>query len=88
LLEFENEAAIRELKPDFTKLARCRGAVIVTSVADEGAFDFVSRFFAPAAGIDEDPVTGSAHCALGAVLARAAEQGKLPPHTRHPRAAA
>ena len=39
--------------------------VIVTSASDDPRFDFVSRFFAPGAGIDEDPVTGSAHCCLG-----------------------
>lgn len=39
--------------------------VIITSVSDTNEYDFVSRFFAPAAGIIEDPVTGSAHCCLG-----------------------
>jgi predicted PhzF superfamily epimerase YddE/YHI9 len=39
--------------------------VIVTARADDGTHDFVSRFFAPAAGVPEDPVTGSAHCGLG-----------------------
>jgi predicted PhzF superfamily epimerase YddE/YHI9 len=39
--------------------------VIVTSPSDDPDFDFLSRFFAPAAGVDEDPVTGSAHCCLG-----------------------
>jgi predicted PhzF superfamily epimerase YddE/YHI9 len=39
--------------------------VIVTAPASTAGFDFVSRFFAPGSGIDEDPVTGSAHCALG-----------------------
>jgi predicted PhzF superfamily epimerase YddE/YHI9 len=39
--------------------------VIVTSVANSPPYDFVSRFFAPAAGVNEDPVTGSAHCCLG-----------------------
>ena len=39
--------------------------MIVTSRSDDPRFDFVSRFFAPAAGIDEDPVTGSTHCCLG-----------------------
>jgi predicted PhzF superfamily epimerase YddE/YHI9 len=60
------EAAIRALKPDQTRLATvpCRG-VIVTAPADAGQpYDVVSRFFAPAAGIAEDPVTGSAHCTL------------------------
>jgi predicted PhzF superfamily epimerase YddE/YHI9 len=57
---------LRALVPDLPALAKLpvRG-VIVTSPSDEPRFDFISRFFAPAAGIDEDPVTGSAHCALG-----------------------
>jgi PhzF family phenazine biosynthesis protein len=59
-------AAVRGLDPDFRKLANVpvRG-VIVTAASDDPQYDFISRFFAPAAGIDEDPVTGSAHCALG-----------------------
>ena len=65
LVEVQSEAAVRQLAPDFRKLAavECRG-VIVTARADDSAIDFVSRFFAPASGIDEDPVTGSAHCCL------------------------
>lgn len=57
---------MRAVAPDFARLRAVdvRGA-IVTSLADTDGFDFVSRFFAPAAGIDEDPVTGSAHCCLG-----------------------
>jgi PhzF family phenazine biosynthesis protein len=39
--------------------------VIVTSISNSGKYDFVSRFFCPGIGIDEDPVTGSAHCCLG-----------------------
>lgn len=60
---FSNEKAIVELKPDMGLLKKLdlRG-VIVTARGDE--VDFVSRFFAPRFGIDEDPVTGSAHCAL------------------------
>jgi predicted PhzF superfamily epimerase YddE/YHI9 len=51
---------------DFRRLAavKVRG-VIVTAPADAKPHDFVSRFFAPSAGVDEDPVTGSAHCVLG-----------------------
>ncbi len=66
LIEVESEAVVRELKPNFNLLATLphRG-VIVTSRADSGEFDFVSRFFAPNVGINEDPVTGSAHCCLG-----------------------
>ncbi len=65
LVELASEAAVRRLKPDIERLAALpvRG-VIVTARATEGPFDFVSRFFAPAAGVDEDPVTGSAHCCL------------------------
>jgi PhzF family phenazine biosynthesis protein len=65
LVEVESAEALRKLSPNFNQLksVRCRG-VIVTARADDAAYDFVSRFFAPAVGIDEDPVTGSAHCCL------------------------
>ncbi len=66
LIEIESEESIRNLIPNFTVLRTIdsRG-FIVTSVADSPEFDFVSRFFAPSFGINEDPVTGSAHCCLG-----------------------
>lgn len=66
LVEVADDATLRALRPDFTALRNLpvRG-VIVTARSESAAFDFVSRFFAPAAGVDEDPVTGSAHCALG-----------------------
>ena len=66
LVEVKDEQTVRSLKPDMRLLASLpvRG-VIVTSPSDNPSFDFVSRFFAPAAGINEDPVTGSAHCCLG-----------------------
>lgn len=62
----DSEATLRALTPDFARLREIpmRG-VIVTSPSGDPRFDFVSRYFAPAAGIDEDPVTGSAHCCLG-----------------------
>lgn len=65
LVEVESETIVRAIAPDLKQLAvvKCRG-VIVTSTSDDPQFDFVSRFFAPAAGIDEDPVTGSSHCCL------------------------
>ncbi|GIM45316.1 phenazine biosynthesis protein [Collibacillus ludicampi] len=65
LVEVESERQIRELQPNFTKLAtiKARG-ILVTSRAEEEPFDFVSRCFFPAVGVNEDPVTGSAHCAL------------------------
>jgi len=66
LVEVESDSALRAAQPDFRRLAEldCRG-VIVTSSADDRRYDFVSRFFAPAVGVNEDPVTGSAHCCLG-----------------------
>ena len=66
LVEAESEDAVRSLRPDFTKLAQLQTrGLIVTSSASGAGYDYVSRFFAPGAGIDEDPVTGSAHCCLG-----------------------
>ena len=60
---FASESDVRRLAPDMRKLAQLdRHAVIVTAPGD--AHDFVSRFFAPSIGVDEDPVTGSAHCTL------------------------
>src|SRR5579862_5563567 len=66
LVEVENEAVLRDVAPDFKRLAAIpvRG-IIVTCRPTDSKFDFVSRFFAPASGVDEDPVTGSAHCCLG-----------------------
>jgi len=66
LVEVDREDTVRRLAPNHAALAALpvRG-VIVTSRADSAAYDFVSRFFAPGAGVPEDPVTGSAHCALG-----------------------
>lgn len=66
-----DESAVRGLAPDFTALARLarregiRGVIVTAAASDpDGGYDFVSRFFAPAVGIPEDPVTGSAHTAL------------------------
>jgi len=65
LCEFESEKIVRDLAPDFSRLAKIetRG-VIVTARSSTSEFDFVSRFFGPRVGIDEDPATGSSHCAL------------------------
>jgi PhzF family phenazine biosynthesis protein len=66
LVEAESEDAVRTLRPEITKIARLQTrGLIVTSRAAGTDYDFVSRFFAPGAGVDEDPVTGSAHCCLG-----------------------
>ncbi len=65
LVEMESASAVRELSPNLDQLAAipARG-VIVTAASDDPRFDFVSRFFGPGSGVPEDPVTGSAHCAL------------------------
>ena len=65
LVEVEREETLLSLAPDLGVLAKLpvRG-VIVTTRSETGGRDFVSRFFAPAVGVPEDPVTGSAHCAL------------------------
>jgi PhzF family phenazine biosynthesis protein len=66
LVLLDTEEAVRAVAPDFALLrtVTARG-VIVTAPSARPEFDFVSRFFAPAVGVDEDPVTGSAHCCLG-----------------------
>lgn len=67
LVRLESAKQVAELSPDFRRLGRLEGirGVIVTAAADNDTTDFVSRFFGPAVGVDEDPVTGSAHCLLG-----------------------
>jgi PhzF family phenazine biosynthesis protein len=65
LLEVESENTVKRIAPDYPKLlASAARVVIVTSRSSDPRYDFVSRFFAPAVGINEDPVTGSAHCYL------------------------
>jgi PhzF family phenazine biosynthesis protein len=65
LVEVESETVVRELKPDFRALRAVPARGVIVTARGNGKYDFVSRFFAPAAGVDEDPVTGSAHCCLG-----------------------
>jgi predicted PhzF superfamily epimerase YddE/YHI9 len=70
VVELATAAAVRALEPEFATLARVgpRG-VVVTAAGDDGTHEVVSRCFAPAVGIDEDPVTGSAHCTLACLWA-------------------
>ncbi len=65
IAELSSEQEVRELKPDIAAILALgvHGVIVTAKGADK--YDFVSRFFAPAVGINEDPVTGSAHCALG-----------------------
>jgi PhzF family phenazine biosynthesis protein len=71
LVELDSEDAVRAATPDFGGLSRLgvRGVMITAASATPDA-DFVSRFFAPGSGINEDPVTGSAHCCLGPFWSR------------------
>ena len=64
LVELDSEEALRRLTPDFGLLKTLDRDVIVTSRSLDSQYDFVSRYFAPRHAIDEDPVTGSAHCVL------------------------
>ena len=67
LIEVADEKTVRELTPDLRAVARltARGVIVTAAAGDPTAgYDFVSRFFGPAVGVDEDPVTGSAHTAL------------------------
>lgn len=81
LVEVPSEDDVRTVQPDFTLLGRLpvRG-VIVTSRSATDEFDFVSRFFAPGAGIPEDPVTGSAHCCLAPYWSRRLRKDSLLAH--------
>ncbi|MBK8981098.1 MAG: PhzF family phenazine biosynthesis protein [Ignavibacteria bacterium] len=65
LIELNSETELRKVNPDFSLLKSLpKYGTILTCRSDDPEFDFVSRFFAPAKGVDEDPVTGSAHCVL------------------------
>jgi predicted PhzF superfamily epimerase YddE/YHI9 len=65
LVVYDSAEEVSELTPDFAALAKIKDcwAAIATAAGDDGV-DFVSRFFAPSQGIDEDPATGSSHCTL------------------------
>ena len=78
IAEFDSEERVRALRPDFGLLGKipARG-LIVTAPAADGPFDFVSRFFAPAVGVNEDPVCGSAHCCLGPFWAAKLNKSEL-----------
>jgi PhzF family phenazine biosynthesis protein len=66
VVELTDDRVVRELQPDFAAIAKLpTQGLEVTARSADPRYDFVSRFFAPRVGINEDPVTGSAHCALG-----------------------
>jgi PhzF family phenazine biosynthesis protein len=64
LAVYDDPDEIAGLRPDFAALARLDRFAVIVTAPGRGGVDFVSRFFAPARGVDEDPVTGSAHCTL------------------------
>jgi PhzF family phenazine biosynthesis protein len=78
LVEVESESEVRSLKPNLAllELVPARG-VIVTARSDDPQYDFVSRFFAPASGVPEDPVTGSAHCCLAPYWAKQLDKEEM-----------
>lgn len=65
LLEFDNPEFVRNFEPNFKKIAALSWNDIVITAKTDGKFDFISRFFSPCVGINEDPVTGMAFCVLG-----------------------
>jgi PhzF family phenazine biosynthesis protein len=80
LVELPDEAAVRALRPDFAELVAVSQRGVIATAAASGAavgYDFVSRGFFPAVGIDEDPVTGSAHTALAPFWSRRLGRGTL-----------
>jgi PhzF family phenazine biosynthesis protein len=84
---YQREADVLALEPDFTRLRKLTGkGVIVTAPADRDA-DFVSRYFAPGLGVDEDPATGSAHATLTPFWAGKLGKQKLRALQRSPRGA-
>jgi PhzF family phenazine biosynthesis protein len=65
IVEIEDESLLKSMEPDFEKIKRkIKRGLIVTAKSNDINLDFISRFFAPSIGINEDPVTGSAHCCL------------------------
>ncbi|GHU96283.1 phenazine biosynthesis protein [Clostridia bacterium] len=71
LIEIDSVKTLKSMWPNMSKLERLPGrGLIITARSDTGEYDFVSRFFSPQIGVDEDPVTGSAHCVLAPYWAK------------------
>jgi PhzF family phenazine biosynthesis protein len=64
LIELENEAQVRDLQPDFGLLSKLPVRALIVTSRTSAPYDFISRYFAPAVGVNEDPVTGSSHTYL------------------------
>jgi PhzF family phenazine biosynthesis protein len=77
--------ALRALAPDMATIARLDRPGVIVTAPGEGDYDFVSRYFAPAKGIEEDPVTGAAHCMLAPYWAKRLSKSVLRAHQASPR---
>jgi PhzF family phenazine biosynthesis protein len=77
LVELSGEQEVEQLQPDLTRLRSVPARGVIVTGLSRGSDDFVSRFFAPASGIDEDPVTGSSHCCLGPFWSRRLDKRTL-----------
>ncbi len=86
LIQVENEQIVRGLAPDFVRLKQLdeRG-VVITSKSDSPEYDFVSRYFAPWVGVNEDPVTGSSHCCLATYWSKQLKKNELRAYQASPR---
>lgn len=82
LITVDTEDEVRAVRPTFSLLKRvdCRGVIVTARADDDADYDVVSRFFAPAVGVDEDPVTGSAHCVLAPYWSARLQQDRLRYH--------
>lgn len=86
LFEAEDERFIHEANPNFSEIEKLPvPEVIITASSKDPGFDFISRFFAPQLGIDEDPVTGSAHCLLAPFWAEKLQKRKFTAYQASPR---
>jgi PhzF family phenazine biosynthesis protein len=85
--ELDNEDTVRRLDPDLAALGRidARGVVVTSRAGPKRDYDFVSRFFAPQSGVPEDPVTGSAHCALAPYWSAKLDKTELVGYQASPR---
>jgi predicted PhzF superfamily epimerase YddE/YHI9 len=85
LVELDREDGVRALAPDHAQLRALPVRGVIVTARASGPFDFVSRFFAPGSGIDEDPVTGSAHCALAPYWGRRLDKTEMTGFQASPR---
>jgi PhzF family phenazine biosynthesis protein len=88
LVELPTEAELRSLKPDHAVLRQLPVRGIIVTSRGSGEYDFISRFFAPGSGIDEDPVTGSSHCCLTPYWAQRLGKNEMHAYQASPRGGA